>query len=316
MKRTLSLMVEASEHVTEAIDPQKFGDLRSLLAAPYKGLDGSKKTFLMKVAHRVSELVREYKRDEGAIEMITTYAHDILSRITNEDMMALLPAEAHALYNKQIAYEQGLEPVAVKLLRDHQLAIVTMGSAKTGQWMSLNISPEEWELKGLLNLKIGKAKQLGPDGAFYLQTEVEKLVENSAKVADMLNLIARSHRDLRLDVYNATHFESVTFMLKQIVNIAPTTANLTARIFIRGWMTPMSRSADDENAVTLLLRQMERERFVFNTQGGLKVEWAFVGGVHRVDDEEREALDRAQRSGLIRGWELGNTQGSVIFELN
>lgn len=308
MKNTIQLAeaVDRRSNMSEAVDPQVFGELRSLLAAPYKGVK-SRKTFLRTVADRVSVMLRDAKQDQDAVDTIITYADDMLGQISNQELLVLQPIDAETTVNQGLAKAQRLEPAAVELMRKHHLALVTSGSA------ALNVTPPE-NTASWLKLNFGSVKQDGPNDAFALTTTGAELEDRDDEAQQIIAAVGRHHKRLHLWVAGSVTFSSVDHVLKKLAGITPSTSDLVAEVKVSGWQTARQRSGLDPIPALMARLETPRNR-IDGTNGRLTVILTFDGG-YVMDGSDAEELEAAVEAGIIRSFGEAYYQSSVSITFN
>lgn len=291
-------------YMGEAVDPQAFGELRSLLASPYKKAK-NRRTWLRAVADRVSEMIRAAGKDQDAVDTIVTYADDILGQISDQELLVITPLDAQAVNNRGLAKAQRLEPVAVALMKKHQLAIYADGSNP------LSVTPEE-DAQDLLKLKIGSVKSARDDGAFPLITDGFSLVDRSDEARDIIAAVARGHKNLRLYVQGSVTFTSLAGTLKDLASITPSGADLVAEVTVDGWEVARQRTGLDPLAALMVTLEQPRNR-ISGTNGRLRVILSFARN-YMVDGDDIETLEAAAQAGIITDFGSGGYQNAVWIE--
>lgn len=292
------------EDLQEAVDPQAFGELRSLLASPYKKAK-NRRTWLRAVADRVSDMIRAAGKDQDAVDTIVTYADDILGQISDQELLVITPLDAQAVNNRGLAKAQRLEPVAVALMKKHQLAIYADGSSP------LSVTPEE-DAQDLLKLKIGSVKSARDDGAFPLITDGFSLVDRSDEARDIIAAVARGHKLLRLYVQGSVTFTSLAGTLKDLASITPSGADLAAEVTVDGWEVARRRTGLDPLAALMVTLEQPRNR-ISGTNGRLRVILSFARN-YMVDGDDIETLESAAQAGIITDFGSGGYQNAVWIE--
>lgn len=308
MQHTLRLLEQAisspSPLVAEALDASAFGDLRSLLASPYPEVKRGR-TFLRAVAEMVSKLLEAHKNDPGAQDTILTYAGDILSKITKQELLVLQTKDVNAVLAQGQARAQRLEPNAVELMRVHQLAIVSGSAEPLDVGKNLNVLE-------FLKLKVGSVKPY--DGRFSLLIPAEDLVDYADDAGAVIAQVAKGHNAIDLEVEGESYISGIPAQIKQLAGITPSSATLTARFKVTNWTQTRARYGFDPLPF-LLSRMAAPSARVRNTGGRLKVILAFTLG-YMVDGDDVEEMQDAAGAGIIQSGEPGDMQNEVILTLN
>jgi hypothetical protein len=293
------------EDLHEAVDPQAFGELRSLLQAPYKGWT-YRGTFLRAVADLVGRMIRDAGKDQGAVDTIIAYADGVLGNIEDQELLSISTFDVRALINRGDAKAQRLEPAALELMRTHQLAILNSSRDP------LEVTPAE-NTQDLLKLRFGSVPPFSDDGSFYLYTDGAELVDRSDEAKEIIAAVARGHKRLRLYVAGSVTFTSVPGTLKDLATITPSGADLVAEVKVAGWDVARRRTGLDPIPALMSILEQPRNR-ISGTNGRLTVLLEFERYV--VDSADVEELEAAVEAGIIKDFGPAGYQSMVSITFN